>query len=429
MSFQLPIAGNPGAPIAPGTLGRGGAAAAPRADALLAGVPAAFAGAYVHVPFCFHKCHYCDFYSFVDREDRQPAYVERLEQELQAMAPFAHTPLRTLFVGGGTPTLLRPDLLARTLAAVRRHLPFTADAEWTVEANPETVTPEVAAVLVAAGVNRVSLGAQSFQPPLLKALERWHDPASVARAVGHLRAAGIRRISLDLIFGIPGSTMAQWDADLDETLALETEHISCYGLTYEPNTAMTKRLERGEFDPCEEDLEAAMFERTMERLAAAGFAQYEISNWARVQRDAGGTSDARAQECRHNMLYWRNGDWMAFGPSASGHAAGVRWKNVPRLGDWLAAGPGSPAVDVEHATPDMCAGERLMMGLRLNAGLPNGEVEEILALGEQGARRRAVIERAIADALLERTGTGAAGALRFTPRGILLSDEVLAQLV
>ncbi|MFO0963020.1 MAG: radical SAM family heme chaperone HemW [Phycisphaerales bacterium] len=403
MAHGLPIAGT------------GSAAAAPRVDALLRGRDARFAGAYVHVPFCFHKCHYCDFYSFVDAQDRQEAYVQRLEEELAAMAGFVGAPLETLFVGGGTPTLLRPPLLARALAAVRAHLPFAADAEWTVEANPETVTPEVAQTLVAAGVNRVSLGAQSFDPALLQTLERWHEPASVARAVGHLRAAGVARVSLDLIFGIPGATLEQWERDLDQALALEPQHLSCYGLTYEPNTAMTRRLQRGEFEPCEEDLEAAMFERTQARLGAAGFEQYEISNWAR----------GAPERCRHNLLYWRNRDWLAFGPSASGHASGLRWKNVPRLADWLEQGPGSPAVDVEQATPDMRAGERLMMGLRLREGIAPAELEEILALGARGGERRRAIEAACAQGLLERDAAG----LRFTPRGVLLANEVLATLV
>jgi oxygen-independent coproporphyrinogen-3 oxidase len=413
MDHPLPIAGAPAAPQAVA------------ADALLAAVSPRFEGAYVHVPFCFHKCHYCDFYSFVDREDRQPAYVARLEGELAAMARFAHAPLATVFVGGGTPTLLRPDLLARAMRAIRERLPLAPDAEWTVEANPETVTPEVAGVLVAAGVNRVSLGAQSFQPALLKALERWHDPASVGRAVGHLRAAGIRRISLDLIFGIPGGTPAQWQDDLDRALALGPDHLSCYGLTYEPNTPMAVRLARGEFAPCDEDVEAAMWEAASVRLGAAGFEGYEISNWARVVPGRPG-----AEECRHNLLYWRNRDWMAFGPSASGHAQGIRWKNVPRLGDWLASAGGSPAVDVERATPDMQAGERLMMGLRLlRTGLARGEVEAILALGERGGARRTAIAGAVAGGLLEWHGPAGADALRFTPRGALLANEVLAKLV
>ena len=386
----------------------------------LAGTSPRFEGLYVHVPFCFHKCHYCDFYSFVDTEDRQEAYVERLERELAALSAWASAPLETVFVGGGTPTLLAPPLLARALRAVRERMPLGVGAEWTVEANPETVDDAVAATLAAAGVNRVSLGAQSFDPRHLKTLERWHDPDSVARAIGRLRAAGIGRVSIDLIFGIPGQTLAEWTSDLDRAIALGTDHLSCYGLTYEPNTAMAVRLSRGEFEPCDEGVEAAMLEEAVERLARAGFLRYEVSNWARV-RDG----DRTAERCRHNMLYWRNRDWLAAGPSASGHAQGVRWKNVPRLGDWLAAEGASPAVDVEHATPDMRAGERLMMGLRLRAGLPLAEVDEILSLGAEGAARARAIHAAVEDGMMER----AEGALRFTDRGMMLANVVLAKLV
>lgn len=385
----------------------------------LAGVSPRFEGLYVHVPFCFHKCHYCDFYSFVDTEDRQEAFVGRLERELGALSALASAPLETVFVGGGTPTLLAPPLLARALRAVRERMPVGVGAEWTVEANPETVDDTVAATLAAAGVNRVSLGAQSFDPRHLKTLERWHDPDSVARAIGRLRAAGIGRVSIDLIFGIPGQTLAEWTSDLDRAIALGTDHLSCYGLTYEPNTAMTVRLGRGEFEPCGEGVEAAMLEEAVERLARVGFDRYEVSNWARV-RDG----DRTAERCRHNMLYWRNRDWLAAGPSASGHAQGVRWKNVPRLGDWLASEGTSPVADVERADPDMVACERLMMGLRLVDGMPESEVAEVLALGARGAARAAAMARAQSAGLLERSG----GMMRFTPRGMMTANTTLAEL-
>jgi oxygen-independent coproporphyrinogen-3 oxidase len=401
-------------------LGQGPAAAtAASAAEALAGTSSRVEGLYVHVPFCFHKCHYCDFYSFVDTEDRQEAYVERLARELAALAAWVRAPLETMFVGGGTPTLLAPPLLARALRAVREHMPLAAGGEWTVEANPETVDDAVAGTLAAAGVNRVSLGAQSFDPRHLQTLERWHDPDSVARAIGRLRAAGIRRISIDLIFGIPGQTPTEWASDLDRAIALGTDHLSCYGLTYEPNTAMTVRLGRGEFEPCDEGVEAAMLEEAVARLARAGFDRYEVSNWARV-RDG----DRAAERCRHNMLYWRNRDWLAAGPSASGHAQGVRWKNVPRLGDWLASDATSPVVDVERADADTVACERLMMGLRLVDGMSEAEVAEILALGTRGPARAAAMARAQSAGLLER----AHGMVRFTPHGMMTANLVLREL-
>jgi oxygen-independent coproporphyrinogen-3 oxidase len=184
---------------------------------------------------------------------------------------------------------------------------------------------------------------------------------------------------------------------------------------------MTVRMERGEFEPCEDDAEAAMLERADAMLAAAGFRRYEVSNWALERAGDRGVGE----RCRHNMLYWQNRDWLAFGPSASGHAQGRRWKNVPRLGDWLASAGASPAVDVERATPDMAAGERLMMGLRLVDGLPEAEIEAILAMGERGAARREAIARAEAGGLLQR----AVGRVRFTRRGMMVANEVLAALV
>ena len=396
--------------------------ASPRRDALqaIAGTEPRFEGLYVHVPFCFHKCHYCDFYSFVDTEDRQEAYAARLDAELAALAPLVRSPLQTVFVGGGTPTLLRADVLGRVLRSIAARLPLGPDAEWTVEANPETVDARIAATLAEAGVNRVSLGAQSFDPAHLRTLERHHDPASVARAVGALRAAGIGRISLDLIFGIPGQSLEGWGADLARAIELSPDHLSCYGLTYEPNTAMTVRMGRGEFEPCDEALEARMLEHADDRLRAAGFDRYEVSNWALVRR-----GDRTAERCRHNMLYWRDRDWLAAGPSASGHAAGVRWKNVPRLGDWLASAGSSPVVDVERGDADVRAGERLMMGLRLVDGIPAEELAGILAMGARGPARRAVIDAAVRNGQLRWSPDG----LAFTPAGMMIANEVLSRLV
>jgi len=373
-------------------------------------------GLYVHVPFCFHKCHYCDFYSFVDREGRSGDYLAQLERDVDWTLARVEGEIDTVFVGGGTPTLLTADELRAFTAQVRR-FPLAAGFEWTVEANPETIDLEKARVLAAAGVNRVSIGAQSFDPRHLKTLERWHDPANVARAAGFLREAGIANFNIDLIFGIPGQTLAEWREDLARALAIGPEHLSCYGLTYEQNTAMTKRLERGEFEPCDDALEAEMYEATVDTLAAAGFARYEVSNYARAGR-----------ECRHNLVYWRNEPWWAIGPSASGFVAGHRYKVVPRLGDWLARAAGDDAGQpvVDHEAPDEArhASEALMIGLRLAEGI--GAELERRAVEIQPARA-AVIAKAIADGLLERDM--AAGRLRFTRRGMLLANEVLTELV
>ncbi len=410
--FRLPLLAESGSPGIPAERSESAATAMARLPAMAS---PKVRGIYAHVPFCFHKCHYCDFYSFVDQQDRQPAYVARLEGEVAAAADrgLLNQPIEAIFVGGGTPTLLRPALLGAALRALRERVRLAHGYEWTVEANPETVTEEIAAVLAEGGVNRVSVGAQSFVPQHLKTLERWHDPANVGRAIKRLRDAGIRRINVDLIFGIPGSTLEDWASDLDRALELHPEHLSCYGLTYEANTAMTKRLERGMFEPCDEDLEAAMYELTLDRLAAAGFEHYEISNFARP-----------GEACRHNLLYWQNADWWALGPSASGHVQGVRWKNVPRLSEWLESEGMSPAIDVEQVDESTRNGELLMIGLRLRDGLADAVVERCCS-GSEGQARRDAIRRHSTAGLLERAN----GHLRFTRAGLLLADEVLADLV
>lgn len=372
--------------------------------------------AYVHVPFCFHKCHYCDFYSFVETKGREGAFVDRLLEEARAWSDLVDrsAPLETLFVGGGTPTHLSPELLRRLLEGLRAIFPWRADAEWTVEANPETVDDAVAGALAGAGVNRVSLGCQSFDPAMLKALERWHDPESVGRAVERLRRAGIGNLNLDLIFAIPGQTPDGWRRDLDRALSLEPDHLSCYGLVYESNTALTMRRDRGEVTPIDDEIEARMYRFARERLADAGWDHYEISNWARPGR-----------RCRHNELYWTDADWLALGPSASGRAGSIRWKNAPRLGQWLEHAPFSPLGSAERVTERQRSGERFMLGLRRIEGLPAQEVERLLDAGDDGASRFAAIERACRDGLLERSN----GRLRFTPHGLLLADSVLADLV
>ncbi len=330
------------------------------------------ASLYIHVPFCFHKCHYCDFYSFVDSRDRQEDFLKALETELGAISPAA-TALESIFVGGGTPSLLRPDLWERLLGTIHNRFECSPGMEFTVECNPETVTEELASVLAGGGVNRASVGAQSFNPAMLKALERWHDPANVERSLSVLRDAGIQRRSVDLIFGIPGQTLADWTRDLETALALldgqGIEHLSAYALTYEPGTAMTKKLELGRLDAIDEDLETDMQLLTWSMLQDRGFSRYEVSNFARP-----------GAECRHNLAYWRQSQWLAAGPSASGHCHGWRWKNIPRLTDWMnsvsASGGWSSVTDLEPPDPVRALAERIMTGLRLREGL---DLERLLS--------------------------------------------------
>ena len=367
---------------------------------------------YAHVPFCRHKCHYCDFYSLVDQRDRVGRFADRFEREVAAAAELVDpSRLRTAFVGGGTPTMLPPDDLRRVLAAIRGPAGDRLE-EFTVEANPETVTEAIADALVAGGADRTSIGCQSFDPRHLATLERHHDPASVPRAVARLRAAGIRRLNLDLIFGIPGSTLDDWRRDLDLALALEPDHLSCYGLVFEPGTPLAEKQRLGRIDAIDDEIEAAMYDLTRETLAAAGFEHYEISNWARP-----------GEACRHNVVYWTAGEWLALGPAAAGNLGGVRYRNLPRLDDWMAAEDGlSRVVDVDRPDADTTRGEVLMLGLRLRHGLPRATIEPLLA---DDPRRRAIVEGHLAAGRLEWRGEH----LRITDDAVMLADGVLSDLV
>jgi oxygen-independent coproporphyrinogen-3 oxidase len=372
------------------------------------------AAAYVHVPFCFHKCHYCDFYSLVDRRDRGDDFVARLGEDLAAARPYIPVPLETIFVGGGTPSLLGADRWRRLGPMLRAGLPLRPGGEFTVEANPETVTAELIAALAAAGVNRISIGCQSFDPRHLETLERWHDPANVERSVSLARAGGIEDVNLDLIFAIPGQSESEWRADLARALALAPTHVSCYCLSYEAGTPLRARLDAGGVQRAGEDLESAMFDAARETLGAAGFEHYEISNWARPGR-----------RCRHNVVYWEDRSWWALGPGAAGHAGGWRWRNAPSLDRYLETRPLPPITDVEAPDDDRRAGEGFMLGLRLRDGIPLARVAALLALGVNGDRRAAAIRRQLDAGLLEERGDR----LRLSDRGVLLGDTVMAALL
>ena len=380
---------------------------------------------YLHVPFCYHKCHYCDFYSIVDRQDRQPAFTDRMLRELDALARLAPqhpAPLDTIFVGGGTPTLLEPAHWQRLLARLHQRFAIDHDTEVTLECNPETATAELFDILRAGGVNRLSIGAQSFDPRHLKTLERWHDPANVARAIALARAAGIERVSIDLIFAVPGQTEADWRTDLARALDLGTEHLSCYALTYEPGTAMTARRDRGQFAPSDADLEAHLYDVTVEVLAAAGLDRYEVSNFARA-----------GAECRHNLAYWRQDDWLAGGPSASGHIAGHRFKLAPRLDDYLSIDDAGFAPLADHEPPDArrALTERLMTGVRLREGLDEASVGRGADAASPGGgdRLKALLQRAIDRQWLMRNDI--AGQTRITPthQGFLFADALARDLM
>jgi len=341
-------------------------------------------GLYLHIPFCLRRCHYCDFNTYADRASLIPRYVAALRADLAAVAaagPAAVGPERpagsasdpwpvftSVFVGGGTPTLLPAGDLAAILRDVAALLPLAPDAEVTVEANPETVTVEQMEALAEAGVNRVSLGAQSFAPHVLAALGRWHEPDAPLRALEACRRAGIRRLSLDLIYGTPAERDGDWAASVETALATGIDHLSAYALTVEPNTEYARRIRTGAAAAPDDDIQAARMEQVDALASGAGLARYELSNWARP-----------GAESRHNRTYWRGGDWLGIGAGAHGHWRGRRWWSVrspERYVEDALAGRSTTAGD-EVPSEQERRTERLLMGLRLVEGVERRTVEPL----------------------------------------------------
>lgn len=319
---------------------------------------------YVHVPFCVVKCGYCDFTSYTV-EDRtvMDRYLDGLHQELK-LAGLPDRP-HTVFFGGGTPTYLDEERLRRLFAITGRILDLRGTAEVTMEANPESVTAEKAKLMKEAGVTRVSMGVQSFDPDFLRFLDRAHDAEQARRAYDIFRTAGFDNISLDLIFALPGQTLTQWQQDLETALSWEPDHLSCYNLTFEPGTRLTKELERGEVKANPDRLDRQMFEWTRTRCAEAGYAAYETSNFA-----------GRGGPCRHNLHYWQQGDYVGVGPGAAEHRGGVRGTNLKPLDAWCSSLEKGirPVASAETLDPRQGLAEALWLGLRMSEGIDLDEL-------------------------------------------------------
>jgi oxygen-independent coproporphyrinogen-3 oxidase len=317
--------------------------------------------AYVHVPFCRHRCGYCDFTLIAGRDDLVDAYLDALEIELATLEePRA---VKTLFLGGGTPTHLEARQLDRLMSLVRRWFVLDEAAEFSVEANPAALGDEKLAVLAHGGVNRVSLGVQSFDPGILQTLERDHDAATVADALARLKR-WFDNISLDLIFGVPGQTLALWRETLRRAVELGPRHLSTYGLTFEKGTAFWSRRARGTFAQVPEELERSMYAAVMDDLAAAGFEQYELSNFSHP-----------GQSCRHNETYWAGLPYFGFGPGAARYLKGRRETNHRSVVTWLARirSGRSPVGDSEELSPEDRAREALVLGLRRTRGVDRAD--------------------------------------------------------
>ena len=322
-------------------------------------------GVYIHVPFCASRCGYCDFNTYTPGElggaDIE-GYLSALEQELELAAKLVQPPAAdTVFFGGGTPTMLTSDQLGRLLEAVDRTWGLAPGAEITTEANPESVTLDSLKALHRNGFTRISVGMQSASPGVLAILDRKHTAGRAVAAAAEARDAGFKNINLDLIYGTPGEGPEDFRESLDRAVASGADHISAYSLIVEDGTRLAARIRRGELPPPDDDVAADRYLAAEARLSAAGFEWYEVSNWA---------LSAQAR-CRHNLLYWRGGDWWGFGPGAHSHIGGVRWWNVKHPKDYglRLAGGRSPGLGREILTPEQQRDEEVLLGMRLAEGL------------------------------------------------------------
>lgn len=373
-------------------------------------------GLYIHVPFCATRCGYCDFNTYTAGELGTAASTDQwltaLDGEL-AMAARQLVPVRrvsTIFVGGGTPSLLGATGLGEVLASVRRYFDIAPGAEITTESNPESTSPGFFEGIAANGFTRVSLGMQSAASHVLKVLDRTHTPGRAVAAALEARAAGIEHVNLDLIYGTPGERDEDLTASLDAVLAAGVDHVSAYALIVEDGTALARKVRRGELPAPDDDVLASRYEMIDSALTAAGMQWYEVSNWA-----SAGVPDAL---CRHNLGYWDSADWWGAGPGAHSHVAGVRWwnhKHPARYAAAVAAGELPVAGQEELSASDQHT-ERVMLTMRRSSGLPWDELDQ----GEQDRARQT-----IADGLTELVGHS----LVLSNRGRLLADGVVRNLL
>lgn len=376
-------------------------------------------GVYVHVPYCRVRCGYCDFNTYTASELGGTSRAEYADQvrwelgfgaEVMRAAGLPERNVSTVFFGGGTPTLLPASDLTAMLSQIKTEWGLAPGAEVTTEANPDSVDAAYLRELAAAGFTRVSFGMQSAVPHVLRTLDRTHEPARVPQVVAWAREAGLQ-VSVDLIYGTPGESLADWERSIDAALACAPDHISAYALIVEPGTKLAAQIRRGEVPEPDEDLHAEMYELAEARFAADGLQWYEISNWSR-------SAETRS---RHNLSYWTGEDWWAAGPGAHSHVGGVRWWNVKHPGAYASrvhAGV-SPAHSRETLSEDARREERVLLETRIADGLP----VSVLAAGERSA-----VPQLIADGLID--GRAAiAGRVVPTLRGRLLADTVIHKLL
>src|SRR5579875_3219996 len=368
-------------------------------------------GLYVHVPFCLTRCGYCDFNTYTPAElggVNPDAWLQVMGSELELAAARLGGPAAdTVFVGGGTPSLLGAERLCTLLEMVRRHFGLAPDAEVTTEANPESTSPELFEALRSAGYTRISLGMQSVAPRVLATLDRVHSPGRAAAAAGEALAAGFEYVNLDLIYGTPGESDDDVCRSVDVAIDAGADHVSAYSLIVEDGTALARRIRRGELAAPDDDVLAHRYELVDERLRAAGLAWYEVSNWSRP-----------GAECRHNIGYWHGGQWWGAGPGAHSFIGATRWWNVkhPNTYAQRLADATLPAAGFEQLDAEALHTEEVMLRIRIRDGLPLDRLDA-------GERERAAV--AVDDGLLVRDGER----LVLTDRGRLLADAVVRRLL
>jgi len=374
------------------------------------------AGLYVHIPFCKTKCTYCDFNCYAGQNHLIPSYVEALCRELETYAE-AGRQASTLYFGGGTPSLLAPEQVSRIVETARTALglPSGSDVEVTLEANPGSVDEAYFRAILHAGVNRVSIGIQSFFEEDLRRLARRHTVQEAREAFEAARSAGVGSISLDLIYGLPDQTLAAWEHNLTEALRLGPDHVSLYALQIEEGTPLARQVARGVVRPLEDDLTADMYERAQEMLSAGGLERYEISSWGRP--------GLRSQ---HNLIYWRNEQYIGAGAGAHGSLSGVRYSNERLPARYIGrASRGEPTVvEQERIAPEMERAESAILGLRLEEGLRDADFRARYGVGLDELYGPA-FDDAVGQGLLARRD----GAVVLTDRGKLLSNEVFVRLL
>jgi oxygen-independent coproporphyrinogen III oxidase len=386
---------------------------------------------YVHIPFCSLKCSYCDFNSYANLEQLVPEFTRALSGEMRLWSPaMAGRSVPTVFFGGGTPSLMPIEHIASIIEMLRSNFALDSDVEITLEANPGTVDLQYLRRLVELGVNRISFGVQSFDDDELVALDRIHTAQEAKRSLACAREAGFRRVNLDLIYGLPQQTLERWQSNVEQALALAPEHLSLYALTVEEGTKLAYDIDHGRADEPDADLQAEMWDWARQRLAREGHEHYEISNWARP-----------GEECRHNLVYWRNGDWLGLGPGAHSHLDGVRFADVYSPAQYVRKVEEAASLDVSSDAREMIRAlpqvtfvdemsrelqmaDTAILSLRLHEGLDVSDFER---------RYGTTVDDAYGSQIRELSSLGLLkrenGRLRLTDRGRYLANEVFVRLL